>query len=143
MRGNSTPNDSVRLSISRSLEGNGRLLKKPGPARIRTFVYRSRRAGRLPAWFAPLITATESAAIGARGHRLRFVDGQVSTTVLVPVEFIDGALSAFSIAHLHKRKPTRLASRSIANDVDGAHLTGGREQRLKIGFGRFVRQVAD
>jgi hypothetical protein len=97
----------------------------------------------LPEWFALLTASTESAATGPSRHRLRFVHGQPSSTELVLVKLGDGALCACGVAHLDKRKPTRLASRSIANDVDRAHLTGGREEDLKIGFGGFVRQVAD
>jgi CRP-like cAMP-binding protein len=122
---------AVRLEAEKA-----RTAKRSGPS------VSPRRTDRLPAWFAPL-TPAEATTLGARGHRFRFVDSETATAELVLVEFRDGAPRAFDIAHLDEGKSPRLASRPIPNEVDGAHLTSGREQGLQIGFGRFVRQVAD
>src|SRR5690349_21428661 len=92
---------------------------------------------RLPTRFAALTAAAEAAATGTRSHGLRFIDGEVSTTELVLVELRDGAPCAFGIGHLDKREAARLAGGPIADDVDGAHITGGCEQGLQIGFSGF------
>jgi hypothetical protein len=48
----------------------------------------------------------------------------------VAVELRDGFPRALGIVHLDEREPPRLAGRSIANDGNGADLTGGSEKAL-------------
>src|SRR5512132_2134091 len=100
---------------------------------------------RLPARLTPLTAAAESAAAAARtrGHRTRLVDREAAPAHLVLVQLADRAARAFLVVHFDERESARLAGRPVANDIDGTDLTGRLEQRLQIGLGDFVRQVAD
>src|SRR5688572_23380646 len=80
----------------------------------------------LPARFAALTataaTGAEAAttATAARRHRPRLVDRQAAAAVLVLVQFVDGALRAFRIAHLDEGEAACLAGGAVANEIDGA-----------------------
>src|SRR5688572_32428148 len=59
------------------------------------------------------------------------------------VEFGDRLACAFGIAHFNKRESTWLAGGAIADDIDARDRSGCLEQRLQIGFGRFVGKITD
>jgi hypothetical protein len=93
----------------------------------------------LPARLAAL--RATAAELAARLHRFRLIDGQASPTVLMLVELVDRLSGALDIAHFDKRESTRLSSGTIADDIDARNLSGRLEQRLQIGFGRFVGEI--
>src|SRR5882672_2942957 len=144
--GNSMPKASVRLSNralgDASSHPTPHTQKSPDPlSEIRAHERTYCGAMRSPARFAPLAAA--GSAVVARRHRLCLVHRQAPSAVLVLVQLADRLAGAFDIGHFDEREPARLTRGPVANDVDRAHLAGALEERLEVGLGGFVRQVAD
>src|SRR5688572_1464216 len=132
------------------MDGARNQKKHPDPAKDPGVVANAGAfAGFLPARLAALTataaTRAEAAATAtaARRHRARLVNRQAAPAVLVLVQFVDGALRAFRIAHLDEGESTRLPRRAVANEIDGAHRAHGFEQRLEIGLGSLIGKVTD
>jgi hypothetical protein len=97
----------------------------------------------LPAGLARLTAAPEPTAVASRNHWLRLVHGEISPPEFVPVELGNRATCAVNVVHLDKRESSRLACGAVTDDVDSGDRSSTLEERLKIGLGGLVRQVAD
>jgi hypothetical protein len=97
----------------------------------------------LPAGLARLTAAPGTTAVASRSHWLRLANGETSSPEFVSVELGNRATCAVSVVHLDKRESSRLACGAVTNDADSGDRSSTLEERLKIGLGGLVRQIAD
>src|SRR2546425_1931832 len=95
----------------------------------------------LPARFRAPVAAAVITTTRTRRHRLRMVDGEVAAAKRLLVQLGNRRVRLGRAAHLHEGETAGLARRAITYHVYRRHLVGFLKQRLKVGFGGFVREI--
>jgi hypothetical protein len=92
---------------------------------------------------AAAATSTTTAA-SAFGLRPSLIHHQVPTTEILTVQRIDRAIRIFVVAHFNESETTRLARKTIADQVDTrGSYTDLREPLVKLIFRRGKRKIPD
>jgi hypothetical protein len=68
---------------------------------------------------AAVSTAAATTTRGAFGLRASFIHDEISSTEILSVQGIDGAIRVFVIADFDEGKASRLSGKTIANQIDG------------------------
>ena len=91
---------------------------------------------------ATAIVAT-AAAGSAISSRARFVDRQIATLEVFPIELFDGRRSLFGRGHFHKTKTSGTSGHAVLDHLRRFNIAGLREMISQIIAGRLEGEVSD